>query len=518
MDRPQTLLGLVALPGGGPPIQRAVRVSSHRIVEVGPPRSVLARADRSEQVHVISAGAILPGFIDSHVHLTLTGLGLLGAQVGGCASVAELLEALTSWAERADPSWPVWAHGVSPGRLREGRCATRTELDRVFPIRPAFLVDRGHHAAYANSAALTALAEVDPIVVDADGSGTLIGAANTAAKRAFARLTPREARMEAIRRAAALAAGSGTTSVHALEGDWSGAEDPALIGAISDSLPVRTVVYDQTPDVERAVAGGTRRIGGDIWLDGGLYQRTAAFFEPYADDPSARGTLYYADEAIHGFMLRAHTAGLQIAVHAIGDRAIQQALDGYARAQAAYTRLDARHRIEHFTYATRAQHRQAADLGIALSLQANVPMSWEQDQEMTTRYLGAERAHRKTHVRRALDAGALVAGGSDADVRPMLPLAAMRYLVEDPRPGRSISLDEAVAMYTVGAAAAAFQEHLVGSIEPGTLADLVVLSGDPWQEGLGTVAVRATIVGGRVASGALPPPISAAEALVSLES
>jgi hypothetical protein len=494
----------IASPGS---FDGAVGIAGSRIAAVGSRAEVLARRDRGTLVVDLGERAVLPGFGDSHVHLTLTGMGLLGAQVREAATIDEVLARLADFQAVVPPELPIWAHGFSPSALAERRAPTREELDRVSRDRVVFLVDRGHHGCYVNSAGLRALAELEPSIAGADRDGELVGRANTAAKRAFARLIDPDVRLSAIRAAADHAVATGTTGVHALEGDWSGADDPDLIAAHAAELATRVAVFEQVTDVGRVVAKGARRIGGDIWLDGGLYQRTAAFEEPYTDDPSTRGQLYYSDAEIRAFTLEAHAAGLQIAFHAIGDRAIDQALDAFAAAQAAELGrrgADARHRVEHFTYGRPDQFARAAELGVVLSMQANVPMEWTTDEAMTTRYLGAERAGHKSRFGWALEAGCTLAGGSDADVRPMAPLAAMRLMSEDPRQGRAISVDAALRAYTLGPALATFQESELGTLEAGKLADLVVLSGDPFAWPWDELEVVSTIVGGRIAHGGLP--------------
>jgi predicted amidohydrolase YtcJ len=484
----------------------ALAVAEGRVLAVGGRDAVLAGRSRATRVVDLGAGAVLPGFGDAHVHLALTGLGLLGARAAGCRSLADLADALADHARRADPALPLWAHGVSPGALAEGRPPTRAELDRVAPERPLLLVDRGHHACYANAAMLAALAARDPELAGADRDGALIGAANARAKAAFAGLVPAEVRRAAIRAARAHAARVGLTRLHALDGGWSGPDDPPLILEEAARPGPRIALYEQVMDVTQVRGRGLPRIGGDIWLDGGLYQRTAAFSAPYADDPAARGLLYHADAALFPFVEEAHRSGLQVAVHAIGDRAIEQALRAYAAAQAAHPRSDPRHRIEHFTYATPAQHARAAELGVVLSMQPNIPFTHEADTRMTVGYLGPERAALKSHVRRALDAGALVAGGSDADVRPLDPLWAIDFLVSDERPGRRVSLDEALRIFTLNVAAASFDEAEAGSLAPGKRADLVILDRDPAAvepARIKEIGVRATLVGGEVVWGSL---------------
>jgi predicted amidohydrolase YtcJ len=265
-------------------------------------------------------------------------------------------------------------------------------------------------------------------------------------------------------------------------------------------MRLRLVLYYQTMDVDMVVRLGLPRIGGCILLDGDVGPRTAALSEPYADDPACYGTLYYTQEEVNAFVLKAHKAGLQVAMHAVGDGAVEQALDAYGAALAAHPRDDHRHRIEHCEIIRDEQIERARRLGVALGIQPPFNHYWPH----TTYYssLGEERAWKADPVRSLVRPGLLIAGGSDSTVTPLGPLIGVHAAVNHSNPAERVGVREALALYTINAARIGFEEQDKGSLEVGKLGDIVVLSEDPSEVEPGKIKdipIEMTIVGGQVA-------------------
>jgi predicted amidohydrolase YtcJ len=289
-----------------------------------------------------------------------------------------------------------------------------------------------------------------------------------------------------------MAAAVGITTVHALEGGslhdgrgWLPQRDVEVHLQEQAKLCVDTAIYFQSTDVKQAVSWGLPRIGGCVWVDGDYDEHTAALVEPYADCQDCRGSLYFDDDALDEFVQSAHGAGLQISMHAIGDAAIGQLLSAYERALRRSPRADHRHRIEHFSLPTSAHIKKAAELGIALGMQPNfalltgpVPTPGDPPQGLVA-YLGYERWRRRHPYRQIVDAGILVAGGSDADPRPMGPLIGLAALIGHPEEERRLSAYEALKLYTSNGARIAFQEGEKGALTAGKRADIVVLADNP---------------------------------------
>ena len=311
----------------------------------------------------------------------------------------------------------------------------------------------------------------------------------------------REQGLAALHRAAARRAVSvGLTTVHALAGNDQ-ADDPEVkaLLAIAPELPLRLVVWYQTTDVAAALKLGLPRIGGCILLDGDFGPHTAALTEPYADQPDSRGTLYYTQEEIDAFVAAAHCAGLQIAMHAVGDRAAEQALNAYERALDRWPRADHRHRIEHFEVYNEALVQRARRLGVHLAIQPPFNPYFGGHTRLNP-LLGEERALRSDPVRSLLEAGLPIGGGSDSTVTPLQPLYGVHCAVNHSNPAERLEVEQALRLYTLDNASMAFEEADKGSIEVGKLGDLVVLAEDPFEvepERIKDIPVEMTVVGGQ---------------------
>jgi predicted amidohydrolase YtcJ len=497
---------------------QAIAISGGRICALGSDRDITRLADDGTRVIDLAGKTVLPGFTDSHVHFTQTGLGNLGPQVYGITSRDRVLEIVADAVSRAATDEAVLVHGCCFHELDQPLCLE--DLDQVAPDKALLIADMGAHACAFNSRAwaMLGLSADDPGVDKAsDGTlgGVLRGAANTRARYFYYNSVVTDAhRKAALHRASQMALAVGITTVHTLEGGspdgrgWLPQRDVEILLAEQDHLPVRTVIYFQSTHVEVARRWGLPRIGGCVWVDGTYFEHTAGLAQPYADQPSTCGCLYFSQQELDAFVWEAHRAGLQISTHAIGDAAIEQLLCAFERALKKEPRTDHRHRIEHFSLPTAEHIERAAQLGIVASMQPNFavhPSAGPPDHtsKPTLRdLLGPGRFQRRHPYRRILEAGILITAGSDADPQPMGPLIGVQLLASHPEEPRRLSAYEALKLYTVNPARAAFQESDKGTIAVGKLADLVVLAGNPLTvapEMLASLAVELTIVGGTVA-------------------
>lgn len=471
------------------PKAEAVLIEGGRIARVGRSAEIASAADR---VVDQSGRTILPGFTDAHVHVVWTGMALVGVDLIGATRIAEMIERVSERAAETPPGEWLFAHGFDESILEDRRPLTRHDLDQASRRHPILVRSRGGHCSVANTAALGI---IGPDIPSRFPAGLLQGEANRLALAATGRLLSNEARMDAARRCADLALRRGVTTIHAVQ-RVAGEEDDFPLALRDASLPVRVIVYPTTSNVTWATRHGFPRIGGCLLVDGGIEPHTAALFGGYADRPDLSGDLYFSDEGLYRFLAEADAAGLQTAVHAIGERAIAQALDVHSRLPAARS---LRHRIEHFLVPRREDVRRAADLGIAVCAQPAFERFWGGPHGWFERFLGAERTGRSTPLRSLLRAGARVGGGSDSYVTPMDPLLGIQSAVLHPNPAERISVKEALRLFTMGGALLALQECETGSITPGKRADLVVLSRDPTQcdpSLLAQIGVEETWVGG----------------------
>lgn len=470
-----------------------------------------------EQVELHSGGirvldlqgkTVVPGMIDTHTHFLWTALSEAALDMSGAHDHDALADILREAMIELPDGDAIVGMGYTEYALDTAMHRPIIEtLDAVVPDRPVYLIGASGHSSAANTRALELLGiseDTPGFLRDEDGmpNGLLTNVALSEAYSGLGEHFGLEEKAEAMIPAAIEKAQSvGITTIHVLEGSPSGESDEGVgnFWAAIPNLPLRFVLYYQTLDVDKVVELGLPRIGGCIMLDGDLGPRTAALSEPYLDDPDCYGTLYYSREEIDAFVLEAHEQGLQIALHAVGDAAIEQALDAFEAAIEAHPRTDHRHRIEHCTVMREDQISRAQRLGVALAIQPPFNIYWPQEENIPS--LGEARARMVDAVRTLMRPDLLVAGGSDSFVTPLGPLLGVHAAVNHSNPMERVSVHEALQLYTINAARIGFQEDDRGSLEVGKLGDLVVLGEDPYQidpRKIKDISVEMTIIGGAI--------------------
>jgi predicted amidohydrolase YtcJ len=440
------------------------------------------------------AGFILPGLVDSHTHPLEVGLELLFVNLRGAASVADVQQRLRERHQDALERGMMLGFNLEPDRLEENRYPQRGELDDVISDVPVFVYRVDGHSAVTNTAGLqlvlTKWPGIKPPGVDADCSGrptgVLRGEAYERASRVFKHRLAPEAVRQALHLAGKQAAAKGVTTIGALVGVEDTTDDGwrALLEGLA-ACTVGTVPYLQTWDVETPRRFGLKQAGGCLLIDGSFGSRTAALSQPYSDAPGNAGAGYVGDDKLLSFLQAAAAAGLQATVHAIGDRAVEQVVRCHEQAadkrqvagdQGPGNRL--RHRIEHAELLSDSLISRIAKLGLLLGVQPAFEAAWGGPDGMYARRLG-ERWRSTNPYRRLLDAGVHLAGGSDAPITPIDPIAGIRAAMERPNAEESISGGDALAMFTSKAAFALNREAACGGIEVGRDADLTVVTSDP---------------------------------------
>lgn len=510
------------------PEAEAVASVSGRIVAVGKTAEIRGWIGPRTTVIDLKGRRVVPGFNDSHVHFIDGGAGLSGVQLRYARTPQEFRRLIAEFAARIPKGrWVLngnWDHeNWSPPAL-----PTRQLIDDATPNNPVFINRLDGHMALANSLALR-LAGVtrqtpDPPggTIVRDSSGEPTGVLKDAAMSFVYRVIPQPSRdeiAEAARAAMSYAAQNGVTSVQ----DMSASPDVLSVYQTllaRGELMVRIYCHQPLGAWERLARVGIRagfggdklRIGGlKGFADGSLGSTTALFFEPYLDDPKTSGLP--SDEMVdrdrmQRNIVEADKAGLQVAIHAIGDKANRTVLEMYARAAAANGTRDRRFRIEH------AQHLRPEDIArfaVEKVIASMQPYHAIDDGRWAENRIGPERARGTYAFRSLLDAGAVLAFGSDWYVAPMEPLmgiyaAVTRRTLDGKRPQgwvpeQKITVAEAVRAFTLGSAYASFEEKVKGSIEPGKLADMAVLSDDIFSidpVAIAKARVEMTIFDGRV--------------------
>jgi predicted amidohydrolase YtcJ len=421
-------------------------------------------------------GALYPGFHDCHMHLTGTGLVAGKHDIGSYRDVPSILAHM---AQLREPL--IYAGSYEDHRFAEGRPPLRKELDAVTGARPCLLSRIDGHSCVVNSAAaaLFEIGEMAGAERDAEGAltGRLFEAANYAAHNAMLAALPEEALRRADERAAQMALEAGITTVHnVIEGDAS-LERLQSVYRANAALPLRVISKSCTQNVAKVRALGGRLFGGDIFLDGSIGSRTAAVREDYCDDPTrGHGKLYVTPEHLTELFDEAAEAGLSLGVHAIGDRAIEEAIAAWEAVIAKRGPLRGlRPSIDHFEVAHPDQIARAARCGLLLSMQPAFDHLWGGEKGMYAVRFGPERAQAMNLFATARRAGCIVCGGSDSPVTKLSALLGMHSLVNHHVASERSSIDEALRAYTSDAAMLAYEEAERGSIAPGMAADFAIL-------------------------------------------
>ncbi len=436
----------------------------------------------ADRVVELPGATIIPGFVDAHVHLTLTGIHHQAPELGRARSARELLEVLRGVLRRR--SGPTIVHGWDESRWERRDLPGLEDLDALTD-RPLLAVRADGHLSLANTAALAAAGATDlpGVERDADGSptGLVRGEANAALQRWFRENLSAHDLEELQLSGAALAAAHGVTCVHEMAGEGPGLE---VLLQQRERLPVDVVLYPVTRDVGVALELGLPRIGGDLPVDGSIGARTAWLREPYRD-VDHRGEAFLAGEELAAFLRDGHLAGLQVGVHAIGDAAIAAVVEAW---EELYRSLDSRgrrhfrarrHRIEHAEMLDPELLERAAALGLAASVQPSFDAAWGGPGGLYEQALGPERARAMNPFRSILARGMEMGAGSDSPIVTIDPMAALAAFEAHHEPAERLSRHEAIRAHTIGGARLAHQEGKKGSLEPGAHADLVAYPADP---------------------------------------
>ncbi|MBC7349209.1 MAG: amidohydrolase [Candidatus Aminicenantes bacterium] len=510
------------------PEVEALAVVQNKIVRTGPKAEIKKLIGARTRVIDLQGKLMLPGFIDAHTHFLNGGLALRSVQLRTCRTREEFISRVAAKARELPPgAWILngdWDHEqFDPPVL-----PSRDWIDTVTPDHPVCVNRYDGHMVLVNSLALK-LAGIDRNTVSPPGgeilrdprSGEPTGILkDAAADLVYAVIPPPdlEEKIEAVRLALKEAAANGVTSVHDMSDASSFEVYQELLRA--GELTARLYVYFQIPEIDSflrlKIKSGfghpfLRLAGLKGFVDGSLGSATALFFEPYSDNPAAYGLLaaHMFPEGIMEKRLRlADEAGLQVAIHAIGDRANALLLDVMGKILRENGPRDRRWRIEHCQHLRKIDIERFGKLGLIASVQ---PYHAIDDGCWAERKIGPERA-RTTYAFRSLQsAGAVLVFGSDWTVAPLNPLtgiyaAVTRKTLDGKNPGgwipeEKISLEEALKGYTIRAAYAEFSEKEKGSLQAGKLADLVVLDRDLFRlkpDDIPGTRVLLTMVDGRI--------------------
>lgn len=510
------------------PAAEAIAIYGNRIVAVGSTKEIRKMASSETRVIDAKKQLILPGFNDSHVHFLSGGFQLSSVDLRDADTPEEFAERIRRFAEKLPAGRWITGGDWDHERWTNAPLPTKELIDRFTLNTPVFVSRLDGHMALANSLALK-LAGVtrqtlDPaggLIVREPQTGDPTGVLKDAAMSYVWKVVPPssfEEKLGAARAATEHAARLGVTSVQ----DMSAGNDVGVYQELLNRGELKTRVYAVSPlpaweglartGVRAHFGNAMLRIGGlKGFADGSLGSTTAFFYEPYRDAPSTRGLAgdeMFPEGAMLDRVREADRAGLQIMIHAIGDQANDLILSLFEQIIAESGRNDRRFRIEHAQHLRREDIPRFARSNVIASMQ---PYHAIDDGRWAEKRIGKERAKTTYAFRSLLDANAILAFGTDWSVAPLDPMqtiyaAVTRRTIDGKNskgwiPEQKISVEEAVRAYTVGSAHAEFAEKEKGSITPGKLADLVIVSRDIFKidpKEIEKAKVLLTIVDGRV--------------------
>jgi predicted amidohydrolase YtcJ len=523
-QRPTTVLynGNIITVDPDRPGAQAVAIWGDRFLEVGTNEDILGLAKSATKRVDLDGRTVVPGFIDAHSHPAYAGIRHLTQVDCEFGSIEEIKAALRQRARSTPPGEWVLGFKYDDTKAREGRMITRSDLDSAVSTHAVLVEHRGGHTAYLNSKGFEK-AGVTEETPDPPGghfdrdpaTGRLTGRVAERAKDLVEKAIPssytRAQHREGVTLISRLMAKAGVTSAHDAYGT------PEDLRAYQDAyhageLVTRIYCLTDYRHIDRMIAAGIKSGLGDEWVrigamkatcDGSISERTALLSEPYVGRPKDFGILVAGEEELYPLARKAHDAGWQIGIHANGDVAIDIVLGIYERLQREAPRQDPRFRIEHCTVVNKDLVRRIRALGaIPTPFSTYVYFHGEKMREY-----GRDRLDHMFAVRSFLDAGVKVTQSSDYPPGPFEPMMALQSSVTRTDvngntwgPRQRVTVEEAIRVGTLNGAHASFEEHLKGSIEPGKLADLVVLGRDPLEEdpsSLISIPIERTMVGGR---------------------
>ena len=461
--------------------------------------------------------ALIPAFADTHQHFASFSTFHAGLNVMDAASNAEIMDMVRAFAARGKGKKLI-AFGASPYSVREGRLVSREELDAACPDKEIMVVKYDGHACIVNTPLLNRMrSKAEHLRGYHPDTGEMNQEAFFRFSDDITSSLSLSDLMRNMQSAVDFMASRGIGMVHTVSGvGFAGNLDITFEKLFAKSLGngFQLRVFPQPMDVRVALKRKLPRIGGcfECALDGCFGSHDAALNAPYADAQGGNGVLYYSDEKVTAFCKEANRAGLQIEMHAIGDRAFDQAARALKAALDDHPRADHRHGIIHCCLPTAEGLAICRDYRIQMPVQSAF-INWKQEpDEYLESILGQERARRLNPLRTFLDHGILVSFGSDAPCTTPDPIAWMEKAVRGAAAEEAVSIQEALRMCTINGYRAAFDDETRGSLETGKIADMAILSDDPYtvpKEKLGSLSVEKLILNGQDYQSCKQPVFSA---------
>jgi predicted amidohydrolase YtcJ len=497
----------------------AIAIKNDRIVKVGTNEEINQWIGKNTTVVSLNGKTVVPGFIDTHIHVADFGRLLAWVDLHDVKFIKEMQSSLKERAQRTPAGKWIIGRGWNQNCFAEKRLPTRYDLDAASPDNPVIFYHQSGQLCVVNSRALELAGVTKRTSVPQGGTidknddtGELTGILRDDATSLVWNMVPEPSEEELVE-AAGLACEkiveAGVTSVH-----W------MVLSPIEVSIVQKLRAQNRLPlgvnmiisvnlldsvlgsELYKVSEDNKLKVGGVvIFADGYLAARTAALLQPYSDDPTACGRLLCTQEELNVSAAKILKAGLQLVIHAMGDRAVDAALTAIEQVSKGAARKGLRNRIEQAAVLNKGLIERIKKQKVIVSVQPRVIDS-EFSVWSATAHLGLERASWLYPLKTLLKKGIRVVGGSDCPMEPLSPLLGIQSAItREFFPEERTTADEALRIYTVDAAYSSSEENIKGSVEEGKLADLTVLSHDPLAvppNDIAKIAVEMTIVGGRV--------------------
>jgi predicted amidohydrolase YtcJ len=500
------------------PHAEAIAIKEDRIVKVGTKEEINSWIGKNTKVLELKEETVVPGLIDTHLHIADFGRFLTWLDLKSLKSIKEIQKIIKKRAQGTPQGKWILGQGWDQTSFTEKRYPNIQDLDEAALDHPVIIYHQSGCMCVVNSKALE-LAGVTKETNSPSGgtiehdpeTGDPTGVLRENAMNLIWKVIPdpdEEEVLDATSLACEKIVEAGVTSVHWIVSSWTEIRIIQRLRA-ENRLPIR--VYILFPaDILGQITGlrsrkdledNRVRIGGvKIFADGFLAARTAALKEPYSDDLVTKGNLLYSQEEINALVAKLHKANFRLAIHAMGDQAIDMVLIALEKTLKELPRKNHRYRIEHASVLNKGLIRRIKKLGVIIAVQPCTIISEFSTWSATDR-LGLKRARWLYPLKTLINEGIRVAGGSDCPMEQISPFSGIQAAVTRQFfPEEQITVNEALRMYTVNAAYTSFDENIKGSIEEGKLADLTVISYDPrtTPNKIEDIKVKMTIVGGKM--------------------
>ncbi len=489
------------------PRAEAVAVDEGWIYCVGSNRDLKGLIERGFSAIDLQGRTMVPGFIDTHCHLEFSGLYYTGVKTDNAGTMDDLLQCISDKVSKTRKGGWISLYYFDERKIDSGRIPDRATLDKVAPNHPVLIHHHSNEVISLNSKAIKALKikkRLEGVGLEGGQLTGFVGMPGTVkAIRHYFKGLPYDIVSEAYIAGAHIALRNGITTIHPTLGGELAPQFAWYLINTEHLLPIHNVLWNASSKIGKTLELGLRRVGGcgDLKADGMINRHTGALFEPYNDDPENYGTRNYSQEFWDRFIGDSHRMGLQIAIHANSSAGIEQVLFAMEKAIKHYPRENHRHRLDLPELPTLNQMIRIARSGIMASVLPSLlePEISGENLSLIKSRVGEKRALRFHPYRTMIDNGVKLCGGSGSPESPLSPLQGIHMAVNHPNTAERITVQEAMEMFTINGAIAGFEENEKGSIRRGKLADMTILSEDPFEippEKIKEIKVEKTYVSG----------------------